>query len=72
MLKIQRILPITLIILTPVLFTSCESNDMEEAGDNIEEMADDTGDAMENAAENVEDAAEDAWDEVEDMGDGKK
>lgn len=69
--KLHKILTVSLIALTPMVLTSCEEDDLEEAGDNIEEMAEDTGDAIENTADNVEDAAEDAWDEVEDATDTK-
>lgn len=68
--RLHHILPIALIALTPMLLTSCEEADLEEAGENIEELADDTGDAIENTAENIGEAAEDAWEYVDDLSEG--
>jgi phosphate uptake regulator len=43
-----------------------EAVDLDEAGENVQEMADDAADAAEEMGEDIGDAAEDASDEVKD------
>lgn len=63
--KLTKILTVSLIAMTPMFVASCGEDDLEEAGDNVEEMAEDAGDALDDAADNVEDAADDAMDEID-------
>ena len=43
-----------------------EGVDLEEAGDNVEEMADDAGDAVEETYEDATGQNDSAWDETKD------
>jgi len=55
--KLKNLLPLALLVVTPMAFVSCDG-EAENAGEEVDEMVDDAGDAMDDAADEVEDAVE--------------